>query len=86
MTVFEELAVVGKAFASAKRLKISELLAPGPNSVEPICPRYGAGPEYRLGASADPAASWLVDRRKEATVPSVNWPLTISASYSRGPE
>lgn len=41
--LFDELAVVGKAFASAKRLEIIELLAQSPHSVEEISRSTGQG-------------------------------------------
>lgn len=42
-TVFDELAVVGKAFASAKRLEIIELLAQSEHSVDEIVRATGQG-------------------------------------------
>jgi len=42
-SAFDELAVVGKAFASAKRLQIIELLAQSPHSVDQIVQLTGLG-------------------------------------------
>ncbi|HET8601814.1 MAG TPA: metalloregulator ArsR/SmtB family transcription factor [Segeticoccus sp.] len=65
--LFDELAVVGKAFASAKRLEIIELLAQSPHSVEEISRATGQGMSTVSAHLQILRASRLVRTHREGT-------------------
>jgi rhodanese-related sulfurtransferase len=66
-TVLDELAVVGKAFASAKRLEIIELLAQSEHSVEQIARTTGQGMSSVSAHLQILRAARLVRTRREGT-------------------
>ncbi len=65
--VFDELAVVGKAFASSKRLEIIELLAQSPHSVDAIARATGQGMSTVSAHLQILRASRLATSHKEGT-------------------
>jgi len=65
--VFDELAVVGKAFASAKRLELIELLTRGERTVESLATEVGVGTSTASAHLQVLKLSSLVRTRKEGT-------------------
>lgn len=65
--VFDELAVVGKAFANAKRLELIELLTRGERTVESLATEVGVGTSTASAHLQVLKLSSLVRTRKEGT-------------------
>ena len=76
--VFDQLAVVGKAFASAKRLELIDLLSQGERTVESLAREAGLGVSTASAHLQVLKLSDLVSTRREGTRSTTGSPVRTS--------